>query len=73
MKRDYSRLEIYRSILAIAWPSIVEQLLVMAVGIVSTAFVGRIGSKELAAVGLVGMIAVFIQTVFAGLATGSTV
>jgi putative MATE family efflux protein len=73
MKRDYSRRQVYRSILALAWPAILEQLLVMAVGIVSTAFVGRIGTRELAAVGLVGMILFFIQTVFAGLATGATV
>jgi putative MATE family efflux protein len=73
MKRDYSRIQVYRRILVLAWPAIVEQLLVMTVGIVSTAFVGRIGTNELAAVGLVGMIVVFLQTVFAGLATGATV
>jgi putative MATE family efflux protein len=73
MKHDYSRTQVYRSIFALAWPAILEQLLAMTVGIVSTAFVGRIGTRELAAVGLVGMIVVFLQTVFAGLATGSTV
>ncbi len=69
----YSRREVYRSILTLAWPAIVEQLLIMMVGVVSTVFVGRIGTPELAAVGLVNMIIVFIQTVFAGLATGATV
>lgn len=39
----------------------------------STAFVGRIGTRELAAVGLVNMIVTFIQTVFEGLSMGSTV
>jgi putative MATE family efflux protein len=73
MKRNYSRGEVYRSIVKLAWPSVIEQLLVMMVGIVSTIFVGRIGTQELAAVGLVGMIAVFIQTIFAGLSTGATV
>ncbi len=69
----YSRREIYGSILTLAWPAILEQLLVMMVGVVSTVFVGRIGTKELAAVGLVNMIVMFVQTVFSGLATGATV
>jgi putative MATE family efflux protein len=73
MKRDYSRAKVYSQILGVAWPAIVEQILVMTVGIVSTAFVGRIGTRELAAVGLVNMIVIFIQTVFEGLSTGSTV
>ena len=73
MTRDYSRIQIFRTILRLAWPSIIEQLLMMAVGIVSTAFVGHIGARELAAVGLVGMIIVILETVFAGLATGATV
>lgn len=73
MKRGYSRIQVYRTILRLAWPAIVEQLLVMMVGIVSTAFVGRIGTRQLAAVGLVGMIVVFLETIFAGLATGATV
>ena len=71
MSREYSRIQIFRTILRLAWPSIVEQLLMMAVGIVSTAFVGHIGARELAAVGLVGMIIVILETVFAGLATGA--
>jgi len=73
MTRDYSRAQIFRTILRLAWPSIIEQLLMMAVGIVSTAFVGHIGAMQLAAVGLVGMIIVILETVFAGLATGATV
>jgi putative MATE family efflux protein len=73
MKREYSRAKVYSRILGVAWPAIVEQVLVMTVGIVSTAFVGHIGTRELAAVGLVNMIVVFIQTVFEGLSTGGTV
>lgn len=73
MKRDYSRAQVNRQILSVAWPAIVEQVLVMTVGMVSTAFVGRIGTRELAAVGLVNMIVTFIQTVFEGLSMGSTV
>ncbi|MDF2523488.1 MAG: efflux family protein [Clostridiales bacterium] len=65
--------EVYKKILELAWPSVTEQLLIMMVGVVSTIFVGRIGTAELAAVGLINMIILFFQTIFAGLATGSTV
>ena len=61
--------EIYR----LAWPSIVEQLLVMAVGMVSTMFVGQLSVEALVAVGLINMIVMFIQSVFAALSTGTTV
>jgi len=61
--------EIYR----LAWPSIVEQLLVMAVGMVSTMFVGQLSREALVAVGLINMMVMFIQSVFAALSTGTTV
>jgi len=61
--------EIYR----LAWPSIVEQLLVMAVGMVSTMFVGQLSAQALVAVGLINMLVMFIQSVFAALSTGTTV
>jgi len=57
----------------IAWPSIAEQMLVMAVGMISTIFVGRISAAALAAVGLINMLIFFLQAVFAGLSTGVTV
>lgn len=63
------RAEIYR----LAWPSIVEQLLVMAVGMVSTMFVGQLSAQALVAVGLINMVVMFIQSVFAALSTGTTV
>lgn len=63
------RSEIYR----LAWPSIVEQLLVMAVGMVSTMFVGQLSREALVAVGLINMLVMFIQSVFAALSTGTTV
>jgi putative MATE family efflux protein len=64
---------ICRDILNLAWPSITEQMLVMMVGMMSTIFVGRIGTQSMAAVGMVNMLVAFLQTAFAGLATGTTV
>ena len=64
---------IRKQILKVAWPSIVEQLLIMMVGMVSTMFVGRINKETMAAVGMVNMIIFFLQTIFSGLSTGVTV
>jgi putative MATE family efflux protein len=62
-----------KEIIALAWPSIVEQILVMMVGMVSTIFMGRVGTDAVAAVGMVNMLMAFLQTVFSGLAIGTTV
>jgi len=45
----------------------------MAVGMVSTMFVGQLSVEALVAVGLINMIVMFIQSVFAALSTGTTV
>lgn len=73
MNIAYTRLGVHKDILRLAWPAIAEQVLIMMVGMVSTIFVGRIGTSSLAAVGLINMLVFFLQSVFAGLATGSTV
>lgn len=60
-------------ILRIAWPTIVEQVLVMLVGTVSTVLVGRISAEALSAVGMVNAVISFLQAVLAALSTGITV
>lgn len=62
-----------KEIIKLAWPSIVEQILEMMVGMVSTIFMGRIGTGAVAAVGMVNMLIGFLQTVFSGLSMGTTV
>ena len=62
-----------KEIIKLAWPSITEQILEMMVGMVSTIFMGRIGTDAVAAVGMVNMLIGFLQTVFSGLAMGTTV
>ncbi|MGI6706024.1 MAG: MATE family efflux transporter [Clostridia bacterium] len=70
---SYKHRETRRDILKLAWPSILEQMLIMLVGMVTTILVGRIGSAAIVAVGMVNMIIFFIQAVFAALSTGATV
>jgi len=72
-RRPVFRKDVLARILKLAWPAILEQILVMMGGIVVTIFLGRYGTNELAAAGLVNMIMVVLQTAFSGLATGSTV
>ena len=72
-RQPFFKNEVLSRILKIAWPAILEQIMVMMGGIVVTMFLGRYGTQELAAAGLVNMIIVVLQTAFAGLATGSTV
>lgn len=62
-----------KEIINLAWPSITEQILEMMVGMVSTIFMGRIGTDAVAAVGMVNMLVAFLQTVFSGLSMGTTV
>ena len=62
-----------KQIIKLAWPSITEQILEMMVGMVSTIFMGRIGTNAVAAVGMVNMLIGFLQTIFSGLAMGTTV
>lgn len=62
-----------KEVIKLAWPSILEQMLEMMVGMVSTIFMGRIGTTAVAAVGMDNMLVGFLQTVFSGLSIGTTV
>ena len=62
-----------KEIIQLAWPSIIEQILEMMVGMVSTIFMGRIGTDAVAAVGMINMLMGFMQTIFSGLSMGTTV
>lgn len=75
MKKKWYKLDAKadKEIISMAWPSITEQILEMTVGMVSTIFMGRIGTYAVAAVGMVNMLMGFMQTVFSGLSIGTTV
>ena len=72
-RRPLFRRNVLEHILKLAWPAVLEQILIMMGGIVVTIFLGRYGTNELAAAGLINMIMVVLQTALAGLATGATV
>ena len=64
---------IKKSILKVAVPAVIEQALIMIVGVVSMIFVGHIGNQAVSAVGLVNSLFAFIQVFFVALSTGCTV
>ncbi|NLP18848.1 MAG: MATE family efflux transporter [Firmicutes bacterium] len=67
---DQVQAGLWRRILHLAWPAILEMVLHMMVGIVDTAMVGRLGAEELAAVGLGSRILFSTIFTFAALGTG---
>ncbi len=64
---------ITKSIFKIAIPAVIEQVLLMVVGVVSLAFVGHINNEAVTAVGFINSLFAFIQVFFIALSTGCTV
>jgi putative MATE family efflux protein len=62
-----------KSVLRLAIPAVMEQVLVMVVGVISTMLVGRLGKEALSAVGIVNQTIAFILVLSTALSTGSTV
>ncbi len=62
-----------KSVLRLAIPAVMEQVLVMVVGVISTMLVGRLGKESLSAVGIVNQTIAFILVLSTALSTGSTV
>lgn len=62
-----------RGVLRLAIPAVLEQVLVMVVGVISTMLVGRLGKEALSAVGIVNQTIAFILVLSTALSTGSTV
>ena len=56
----------------LAWPAIIENLLVMSVGIADTAMVGRLGAASLASVDLANRLIMFALAIFSAILIGTT-
>lgn len=61
-----------RRIFALAWPAVCEMMLYMLLDFVDVAFVGRLGARALAAVGLGAQIYFSVLFIFSALSTGAT-
>ncbi len=70
---DISQEEMRRNIFAMVWPATIENVLQMAVGMVSSAMLGRVGAVAIGAVGLGRRITMLVWGFFAAIGTGTTV
>lgn len=61
-----------KGVLALAWPSVVENLLLLMLNTGSLMMVGHLGSAAMASVGAAGQISNVVIIVFTGLAAGTT-
>lgn len=71
-KKDYTKAEIRRKVVLLAWPAIVEMFLMTFKQIVDTAMVGRLGEEAVAAVGLAMSPMMLFMGFFAAIGVGST-
>lgn len=71
-KKDYTRAEIRKKVVLLAWPAIVEMFLMTFKQIVDTAMVGRLGEEAVAAVGLAMSPMMLFMGFFAAIGVGST-
>ena len=65
--------EMRKKIFDMAWPATVESVLQMMIGMVTSAFIGQIGTIAIGAAGLGRRITHLVWAVFAAIGTGSTV
>lgn len=61
-----------KGVFALAWPSLVENVLLLAMGMISLMMVGRLGPAAMAGVGVANQVANLLIVVFSGLAVGNT-
>lgn len=70
MQNTFSRKSALRTILKLAWPTVVEQILQTAVSYVDSAMVGRIGAQATAAVGATSTINWLVNSSITALSIG---
>lgn len=71
-ERDYTKINLTKGVVLLAWPAVVTMMLQMVVGIADIAMAGRLGPEALAAVGLGRQLVFFSFAIVGGLATGTT-
>lgn len=70
--RGRRRLTLREEVTALAWPSLVENLLQTMLGVVNMMMVGRLGPASIASIGVAQQIVFTLQVAYSGLAVGNT-
>ncbi len=69
--RDWTRGNIFKNLLLLSWPMIISNIMMMVGPTIDMIWVGRLGPDAIAAVGVSGMIVMFVMTAMMGVAIGA--
>lgn len=69
--KDWTRGNIFKNLLLLSWPLIISHIMMMIGPTIDMIWVGRLGPDAIAAVGVSGIIVMFVMTAMMGVAIGS--
>lgn len=69
--KDWTRGNIFKNLLLLSWPMIISNIMMMVGPTIDMIWVGRLGPDAIAAVGVSGMIVMFVMTAMMGVAIGA--
>ncbi|MBN2420025.1 MAG: MATE family efflux transporter, partial [Deltaproteobacteria bacterium] len=69
--KDWTSGSIFKNLLLLSWPMIISNIMVMTGPTIDMIWVGRLGPDSIAAVGVSGIIVMFIMTAMMGVAIGA--
>jgi putative MATE family efflux protein len=69
--KDWTRGSILKNLLLLSWPMIISNIMAMTGPTIDMIWVGRLGPDAIAAVGVSGMIVMFVMTAMMGVAIGA--
>jgi putative MATE family efflux protein len=69
--KDWTRGNIFKNLLLLSWPMIISNIMMMIGPTIDMIWVGRLGPDAIAAVGVSGMIVMFVMTAMMGVAIGA--
>jgi putative MATE family efflux protein len=69
--RDWTKGNIFKNLLLLSWPMIISNIMMMVGPTIDMIWVGRLGPDAIAAVGVSGMIVMFVMTAMMGVAIGT--
>ena len=69
--KDWTSGNIFKNLLLLSWPMIISNIMAMIGPTIDMIWVGRLGPDAIAAVGVSGIIVMFVMTAMMGVAIGA--
>jgi len=69
--KDWTRGNIFKNLLLLSWPMIISNIMAMTGPIIDMIWVGKLGPDAIAAVGVSGMVVMFVMTAMMGVSIGA--